>query len=935
MKNQTLLQKILHPTIDTTPKETSNAEANSVNELFAQTSMFLRLLISNVRLAILIEDEEQNIVFINDAFCQTFMLPNDAATLTGKKTEDINVYIKDGIKNQKDYEGLNSTESYKVKVIELQDGRTLEADLIIIQFNNKIIGKVYAYRNITDTTLANKKLETQKILFETILTNLPVDVAVFNPEHSDLFLNPVALKDKELRKWMIDWMIGKDNNSTLQEVDNSGNRYFFNEVLNSKKLVTWEEEKKNAKGEIESYLRNMYPVVDVMDNVIMVIGYNVNITHRKNVEQQIKISEKRYRDLINYSSALICTHDLEGNLMTINPTVSNLLECPIEEVVGRNLVEFLSIKSIEKLQDNYFIPILKNGTSSGVFTVISKTGKRANLLFQNYMVKEEGTDPYVVLVAQNITERITAEKELIIAKKISEDAAHAKEVFLANMSHEIRTPMNGIMGVANLLSKTELDVKQKNFLKLITDSANNLLVIVNDVLDIEKIASGQFELEKIPFKIIDKISNAIQSFQYKTEEKGLQLVFINKLPENIVAIGDPYRLIQILNNLLTNAIKFTDKGKISLETSIDINKNNSSAIINFKVIDTGIGIEADRLNAVFKPYIQAASSTSRKYGGTGLGLTICKDLIEMQGGKIEVTSIVEKGTTFHFSIPYEIGNENSIQEEVLEYINYIGLEGKTVLVADDVELNQFLANSILENWGCIVTLVDNGEEALEKVKRNNYDIILMDIHMPEMDGITASKLIRKLIDPQKASIPIVALTANALKGNDEIYYEAGMEYYISKPFTENNLYNTICSALKIPLKKSNTQEAKPIPLNKIPTAVEEEKLFNLTMLESMGKGKPEFVKKMISIFVNSLPADISKLMECTQKQDWLAVSKTAHRMKPSIDGMGIESLKETIRQIETLSKEQEEIEIIKNLVDQVVQVLNTVLIQLKNLLNTY
>ena len=780
--------------------------------------------------------------------------------------------------------------------------------------------------DITEKKLAEKKLEDQRRFYEDILNQIPADIAVFDMNHAYLFLNPVAIKDPELRKWLIgkrdeDYCQLKNKPIELAET----RRAVFNKVIETKKLHSWEEKLVTPEGKINSFLRNMYPVLDEKGEIKLVIGYGLDISERKNIEEKLQINEKRYRDLFNYSQALICTHDMQGRILSVNPAICEALGYSSEELVGKELQSFIPVKDSDKFQPEYLDKIAENEKVSGVFRVVQKNGNKLFLLYQNYRVKEEGLEPYVIGFSQDITERVKAENELMLAKKLTEDASHAKEIFLANMSHEIRTPMSGILGIAGLLSKTALDKEQKNYIKLITESANNLLVIVNEVLDIEKIASGKFEFESVHFKISEKITTTIQSFQYKAEEKGLLLDFTNNLPNDLIIQGDPFRLSQILNNLLSNALKFTHEGKIIVSAQL-LTKDDDNVLIHFSVKDTGIGIPDNRLGVIFDPFVQASSDTTRKYGGTGLGLSICKNLVELQGGKIAVSSEENAGTTFTFTLPYPIGKTSLLSDELKVVVDFGELHKCKVLVAEDVELNQFLAKHILESWGIIVDIANNGKEAVESVKLKNYDLILMDIQMPEMDGIVATQEIRKIEDPQKSAIPIIALTANALKGDDQRYLNAGMNDYITKPYTEERLYKVISKFLKSDTSKHESVEVRN---EKTEIPVAEESLYDLTMVNIIGKNSPTFVRTMIKLFLETIPVDIQKLKLAAESGERDKIGFTAHKMKSTIDSMGITSITATIRKLELKGEHQETDESIRSMIDEVNSVLQKVIQKMK------
>ncbi len=684
---------------------------------------------------------------------------------------------------------------------------------------------------------------------------------------------------------------------------------------------------------------NGQPILNENGEVLHYFIVQEDITDRKRIEDQVRINEKRYRDLFNYSQALICTHDQNGVLQSVNPSICETLGYTAEELIGRPLMSFIPERENNNFRAYYLDIVMKEGKSKGVFRALHKNGKKLFLLYQNYLVEEAGAESYVIGFSQDITDRIHAENELLLANQITGNVSKAKEIFLANMSHEIRTPMNGILGVANLLAKTEMGDIQKNYLKLIKESANSLLVIVNDVLDIEKITSGKFEFEHIPFRFTDKFNSSMQSFQYKAEEKGIQLNYFSQLEEPLVLIGDPYRLIQILNNLLNNAIKFTARGKVIVNIFSSL-RETDNIVVDFTVQDTGIGIDASKIETIFEPFVQASSDTTRKFGGTGLGLSICKNLIEMQGGSISVESKYGEGTVFHFNLPYKIGSTAMLAQEDVALEDYSLLGEKSVLIAEDVELNQFITRQILESWGMEVAVAENGKIALEMVQKQHFDLILMDIQMPEMDGIEATERIRKLDNTSLANIPIIALTANALKGDNHLYFQAGMNDYIIKPFTEGKLYAVMSKFLTanhsyltpdVELDKQTPQilvkENPSLALNQ----VLDDLLYDLTMVKQIGKGNPDFIGKMVTLFLDQMPYDIIKLKQQADKDDWEALSKLAHRMKPSIEGMGIYSLKTIIRELESKSRNNETIcdTEMKQLVAITCETMEKVLVQLR------
>ncbi len=389
-------------------------------------------------------------------------------------------------------------------------------------------------------------------------------------------------------------------------------------------------------------------------------------------------------------------------------------------------------------------------------------------------------------VGFDITDQKLFEQELIDEKIKAENAAKSKQQFLSNMSHEIRTPLNSILGFTNVLLKTDLAKQQNEYVQAIKTSGKSLNLLINDILDLAKVDSGKMTFEKEPFDLRKTISSILHSFDLKIKEKNLELIkeFDNKIPKML--LGDSLRLNQIFLNLLSNAVKFTHKGKISINVNLK-QDNEDNVIIEFAVSDSGIGIDDNKINAIFQPFEQAETSTSNSYGGTGLGLAIVKQLIEFQGGYINLTSKIDEGSTFTFTLPFGKTKAN-YEHNVEEQSQYSEVKKLRILVAEDVLLNQLLIKIILDDFGFEHDVVNNGKIATEKMQTNTYDIILMDMQMPEMNGIEATEYIRKTL---KSTIPIIALTADVTTVDLNKCKEFGMDDYISKPIDEKLLYKKI------------------------------------------------------------------------------------------------------------------------------------------------
>lgn len=387
-------------------------------------------------------------------------------------------------------------------------------------------------------------------------------------------------------------------------------------------------------------------------------------------------------------------------------------------------------------------------------------------------------------------QRKTALENMVKARKAAEEAAQAKQLFMSTMSHEIRTPLNEVIGITNLLLQGNPREDQMDFLKTLRFSANHLLTLVNDVLDYNKMESGNLVFEKTPFSLRDFIDEIKRSYSFRAMDKKLSFEVLTDeaLPDTVV--GDPIRLNQILSNLLSNAIKFTSSGSITVELRETERKGNITRI-SFRVTDTGIGIPEEMHEKVFESYSQAAIDTTRRYGGTGLGLAICKKLVELMGSKITLKSRPGEGSSFSFTLEYELGEESQGRTRAELQEDYLGLSGKRILVAEDNKINFFVANKFLQGWGVEVTHAENGLIALELLGKQTFDLVLMDLHMPVMDGIEASRIIRNSENGIIRDIPIVALTAAIMSESQDRIKDIYINDYVLKPFKPKDLYDKI------------------------------------------------------------------------------------------------------------------------------------------------
>lgn len=521
------------------------------------------------------------------------------------------------------------------------------------------------------------------------------------------------------------------------------------------------------------------------------LKYKILETERVRTQKALIESEKENREIVMYCQAIIMKHDMSGFILSANPATGESLGDKNGNLIGKNLREFVPSGSKQDF-DDYLLRINNTSVVSGVIKLRTKKGKEIFWLYKN--IRKEDNGKHVICYAQDITDRIEMENALKDANDRALESVKFKEQFLANMSHEIRTPLNTIIGFTDLVKETKLNEQQKEYVELINTSGHNLLVIINDILDLSKIEAGKMTFESIDINLPQMLQKLRDMFAPKANGKGIKLGLYpsESLPEFVK--GDPTRLFQIFNNLLSNSIKFTDRGEVSLSAEVLL-KDERQAKIEFLVTDTGIGIPEDRLESIFESFTQAGDDTTRKFGGTGLGLTIVKKLVELQGGEISVISHVGKGSTFRVAIPMLLGEKRELPKQKAEKIDF-KLGKVKVLIAEDNKINQLLAKKVLDNWNFETEIAENGKEAIEKLSEKYYDIVLMDIQMPEMDGYEATNYIRTKMKAPFREIPILAMTAHAAATEASACIEAGMNDYISKPFDSQELYNKIANQIK-------------------------------------------------------------------------------------------------------------------------------------------
>ena len=617
-----------------------------------------------------------------------------------------------------------------------------------------------------------------------------------------------------------------------------------------------------------------------------------------------RTKESEYaRSLIEASLDPLVTINAKGKITDMNDALANITGITREKLTGTDFLDYFT--EPQKARAVYQEVFAKGSVADSPLTLRHQNGTLTDVLFNGSIYKDDsGNVTGVVIVARDVTEQkriATALQEAIVfaelatniaeeaklkadaARKVAEDAVKAKQQFLSNMSHEIRTPMNAIIGFTKVVLKTDLTPKQKEYLNAIKTSGDALIVLINDILDLAKVDAGKMIFEQTPFKMASSIAAMLHLFELKIQEKNLKLIkqYDEKIPE--VLVGDPVRLHQIILNLVSNAVKFTKEGTIKVAVNL-IEQDESEVLIEFVVTDTGIGIGEDRMDTIFENFQQATSETSRLFGGTGLGLAIVKQLVEAQGGSIHVKSKIEKGSDFCFSLRFKKTTKTADLEPEKAAFD-TPLKNVKVLVVEDITLNQLLMRTLLDDFGFECDIAANGKIAIEKLQHKVYDIILMDLQMPEMNGFEATEYIRSTLE---LNIPIIALTADVTTADLAKCKSVGMDDYISKPVDERLLQSKIILFLA---RVNATKEKQSEIENGIHNR---EKYVDLTYLAQRTKSDPGLMREMISLYLGQTTLLIKEMHASAKSSNWKTLQAVAHKMIPSFSIVGISKKYEDI-----------------------------------------
>lgn len=771
-----------------------------------------------------------------------------------------------------------------------------------VREQNEITGAAIVTSDITSIKLNEEKIREADQKIRAMLSSSNEGFYMIAPDYTVVMINEAGKRIVK-RICKNDCYEGNSMMDVLQAERKEKFRDYVERALNGN---TVEADVYSNDEEGELWIHNTYfPVRNEANEVIAVCIAAKNITEQKLVERAWeKVREEReenqfrLQSILDHTPLIMFIKDLDGRYLLVNRSFREAFSLTDEVVIGKTDFDFEDDDAAIRYReaDEKVIAFMEHVQTDE--TVQMADGEH-NLLIVKFPLFDRDNILYGVGgIATDITERVQAREKLVEAKRKAESAEQLQEQFLANMSHEIRTPLNGIIGMTNVLQHTALSEEQDEFVQIIRQSSDNLLMLINDILDLSKIKAGKLSVEQVPFELQKVLEQAVAPFRLKAKEKKLALAIHcdRSVPQQL--IGDPLRITQILSNLLGNAMKFTEAGSVEVRVCELMQREDGKTNLSIAVTDTGIGIPNEKLEHVFESFEQAASEISRKYGGTGLGLSITRQLCEMMGGGIAVSSELGKGTTFRVQLPLVVAEEVPVAPKLIIETKHRNddISGKKILVAEDNEINQKVIMHVLQRVGISTTIVNNGKEAVELLEAGEeFDLIILDLQMPIMNGFQTATYIRKKLE---ITIPIIAMTASALRNEKMKCFELGMNEYLTKPFVPADLYTELrrfLLALPVPGKSVTKKDQ-----------LKGTELYNLSHLYEMED--LDYFCEVLQLFLTTTPVLLNEIHEATLYENWEEVYRKAHKLKSSLGILQMNLMLGLVSTIELQAKEEQNVE---------------------------
>ena len=779
-------------------------------------------------------------------------------------------------------------------------------------------GSVLWHGFITDITERNRiqqTLQESENRFRSMADSAPVLIWIAGLDKLCYFFNKVWL---DFTGRTLEQEMGNGWVEGVQPEDFERCLTIYSTSFDARQAFSMEYRLRRFDGEYRWILDNGVPRFDEQGSFLGYIGSCIDITELKLLNQKLAESQQSLELALDSGDMGIWDWNFPSGKVIFNHRYCAMLGYSVEEIEPHvsgwekrvhpdDWSEiYASLQPHLKGETPAYISEHRLQHKDGHWIWVQTRGKVVERDSQGQAYRIVGTHT-------DVTQRKLFEEELRLAKEMAETAVKAKSNFLANMSHEIRTPMNGVIGMAHLALQTELTPRQRNFLEKIHLSGQHLLGIINDILEFSKIEAGKLVIDAVDF-VLDNVFSMVGSLTAdKIKAKNLRFLIEIETDVPHHLLGDPLRLSQILVNYLGNAVKFSHAGDIHLNVSL-VEDTGQQILLRFTVKDQGIGMTPEQMTRLFQPFSQADESTTRQFGGTGLGLVICKNLAEMMGGSVGAESELGKGSTFWFTTWLGRGNLGQVRrnssnrpvyaksqantlelEEALEQLN--SLRGARILLVEDNEINQELATELLVGVGCEVDLAENGQVAIDKIASSSYDVVLMDMQMPEMDGITATREIRK--DIRLNSMPIVAMTANVLASDRERCLLAGMNDYLTKPFDPAQLYAILIKWIKPAFAEALPPIAtKHEPIQSPMSLLETIPGLNTEMGLSRTMGKPDFYCRILRKFVTQHAESVAQIRDHLDRKNYADAQRVAHNLKSVSGAIGATDLQAQAKNME-------------------------------------
>jgi signal transduction histidine kinase/HPt (histidine-containing phosphotransfer) domain-containing protein/ActR/RegA family two-component response regulator len=896
-------------------------------------------ILSSLQQGIIVLSPDRVVLYTNPKFCALLHPELTPADMIGQSGKELVSRFKDVFMQPEEFmdrvhQIYAHPEPIHGEVVRMRDGRLLSRDYQPIFDGDQVQAHIWVYQEFS-SRLGSEELDVQRVLNhfisslyeketeEEILWDLTrnciaqldfIECVVYMLDEESGVLKqraawgPKAPEGNVIENYLelpvgtgIIGLVAQTGKAEIVGDVNQDPRYILDTFPRGSEITVPIFSRGKVIGIIDSEHPNKYFFEDkhlsVLTTLAAVMGIKITqIRDRQTRQTEIERQRLFYEQILNNIPADIAVFNKEHRYLFVNPQGIRNPELRAW-IINKNDEEYCDYRErpysiFQERRAAFNQAIQTQVQTEWEESLINPSGETENYYRRMFpVVNEQGQVDLVIGYGMNVTAIKQAQAVLQRAKQEAEENAQAKEAFLARVSHELRTPMNGIIGLTDLLLRSELSERQSQYIQLLQQSARSLVAIVNEVLDIEKIGSGKMELHPVVFPLRERMQALLDLSQEQANFRGLELKLHVEDGLSDCYRGDINRISQIIGNLLSNALKFTDQGSIELKVHCIDNQT-----LCFKIIDTGIGIDAESIDRIFEPFVQAASSGQSPRAGTGLGLTICKELANLMGGAIRVQSTLGTGSSFSLCLPLEAVLEADTVPQALNDNTESGnLIGKRVLLVEDVALNRFLVEAMTAEWGIELEMAENGAEGLKKVRQATYDLVLMDVQMPVMDGVQATRVIRQLSDSSIASIPIVALSANAFDSDRRSYLEAGMNDTLSKPFDSEQL-----RAVMLRVLSGETCAIQPSLSISTPTAVG--LAIDLSYLNRVGNGNPGFVQTMLQSFAESVDESCTEMKEMLKNRDRKAIGEVAHKLKFALGVVGVTTLKDTVVFLEAQGK---------------------------------